>query len=1168
MTRCPLPDLPCRFEQLEPRVLLAADGLLAAQSPADISSVVNDNVAAEASAVSQANAAETDDQLTASQRAVLDDIARGGDGTDWTPLSAEQLDELRQKSDVFLDNYLALHQPDGLNVDIQWTDFNRTTLDRYDGLGDSATWSGHYLAAQALRYADTGDPRIIDEIHATLDKLDILSRVSGDDGFLARHAIPDAVLDAPGSPYADYYDSYNGTTEDPRLGVNAFQGVGDLADYVWLGGTARDTYDGVNFGLATAYHHVDDPAVRAKIAVIVERIADFRVSTFSIFFDNFSVTTLLRTAATINPGKYQSDYNFASSLTGTGSNVDQNFGNYFSNNLDFIRMYVLTLLETDPGLQAKWNTKLTNLWSDAADHLNPHFAAIYLAGTGDTNDARAVAVLEGMLADFPESPRFNVRRINSTRTDMEFVTIDGQLYAKYAMPIDDRPGSDFMWQRHPFKLDGGSTSAEEHPGIDVFLPYWMGRQIGAIAKPEAPLPYSEDFDDGRAGFFGRSAGTWQVTEANRYEGEAEVGSRAVSLLNLATPLPANLKIDTKLTLTQGVGGLWTNGLVVFDYEGPDDFKFAGAFAGRDEWRIGHYDGDAWVVDAVFSSGPVDANTDYDVGVLIEGTRVTLFVDGHGQLDHDFGQSLTDGQLGLATNNALAKYDDLSVIAAATLPFAEDFDDGHADRFNPVRGEWVFNEAGAYQSMPEPGDDAISVVQLAGPVPEVLDIDATIRGMDGGAGFVKNGALIFDYRGADDFKFAGAWFGADQWRIGHYDGGDWIVDVNNEASIDLDTDYGAELLIRNTTAILRIDGEVMVSHDFDTPLTGGRIGVGTKRSVTQFDDFQVTAAPPAAVAGRHIFYNGSAFDGDDDTANGDDDDAIAPSPESAADPALGKTALLPGQSATFASYTSYDRGINGVMVDIMNLADPAVLGAGGFVFRIGNDDAPEDWPEAPTPSEVTVRPGAGVDGSDRITITWPDLAIAKQWLQVTVLSTEATGLAVPDVHYWGNAIGETGDVPGNASVDTFDRAGVRDHTRGVFDPAEIEDPYDFNRDKAVDGFDMAVVRDHATSAFTALRLITVPSAAAAAIKAPSATMPAASAMAAVTTDTASIKASAAITAQRAVAQAIAGTVPPSHAFFSLTPDGLPRLSVPSGWRWWDQAELTDHIEGTPLLDLPH
>ena len=71
----------------------------------------------------------------------------------------------------------------------------------------------------------------------------------------------------------------------------------------------------------------------------------------------------------------------------------------------------------------------------------------------------------------------------STRTDLEFVTVDGQLLAEYALPIEEIPPSDFIWQRHPFKLDGGHDGPEEYPGIDMFLPYWMGRQIGVLIVP-------------------------------------------------------------------------------------------------------------------------------------------------------------------------------------------------------------------------------------------------------------------------------------------------------------------------------------------------------------------------------------------------------------------------------------------------------------------------------------------------------------------------------------------------------------------------------------------------------------------------------------------------------------------------------------------------------------
>ena len=221
-------------------------------------------------------------------------------------------------------------------------------------------------------------------------------------------------------------------------------------------------------------------------------------------------------------------------------------------------------------------------------------------------------------------------------------------------------------------------------------------------------------------------------------------------------------------------------------------------------------------------------------------------------------------------------------------------------------------------------------------------------------------------------------------------------------------------------------------------------------------------PVSTVVGRYVFYNNSAFDGDDPAANASDDGAIAPD----------KTALLPGGTATFANYTSHSPGINGVMVDVDLLAGAPT--AADFQFTIGNDNSPGAWPTAPAPTSVTVRAGAGAGGSDRVTIIWPDNAIERQWLEVTVLATPNTGLATPDVFYFGNAIGETGNSPSDAEVTPTDEIAVRNgpHTLAL-SPAAIDDTCDFNRDSKVGPTDAIIVRDNGTSSPTALQLITVP-----------------------------------------------------------------------------------------------
>src|SRR5690348_6381568 len=70
-----------------------------------------------------------------------------------------------------------------------------------------------------------------------------------------------------------------------------------------------------------------------------------------------------------------------------------------------------------------------------------------------------------------------------------------------------------------------------------------------------------------------------------------------------------------------------------------------------------------------------------------------------------------------------------------------------------------------------------------------------------------------------------------------------------------------------------------------------------------DAFPAAAAP--SVVGRWLFYNQSAFDGNDPAANPADDGAIA----------TDKSALTPNNTAQTTNFTSYSKGINGLMVDI-------------------------------------------------------------------------------------------------------------------------------------------------------------------------------------------------------------------------------------------------------------
>ncbi|MEE8451697.1 MAG: peptidylprolyl isomerase [Thermoguttaceae bacterium] len=239
-----------------------------------------------------------------------------------------------------------------------------------------------------------------------------------------------------------------------------------------------------------------------------------------------------------------------------------------------------------------------------------------------------------------------------------------------------------------------------------------------------------------------------------------------------------------------------------------------------------------------------------------------------------------------------------------------------------------------------------------------------------------------------------------------------------------------------------------------------------------DSLPLTIAEPASeIVGRQLFYNHSDWDGYDIEAGPTDDNAIALDPDHAVDPRLGKTALRAGQTATLQNYTNYNRGINGLMVDIDRPGGTPT--ADDFIFRVGNDGQPDSWPVAPNPAGVVVRPGEGIDGSDRVTIVWPDNAIENQWLQVTVKATGNTGLLEPDVFYFGNAIAEAGDEPLNTIVNATDEIAARNFQHGPVDLAAVDDPYDYNRDGMVNGTDQIIARENQTNPLTMLRLIEIP-----------------------------------------------------------------------------------------------
>ena len=342
--------------------------------------------------------------------------------------SASELDALAISA-----NIRARHMPFATLLDPIYASPTSDQIIQYTRCGDSALWTGAYLAAESFRYKVTQSADALQNVKMALAGLKALSDVTGDNR-LARCIV------LANSPYA-------ASIANEEVNNSIHQN----SPWIWVDNTSRDQVVGAFFGLGVAFDLVDDPSVKAVASDVATRLIGFISrhqwspnddisSTFQLRPEELQ--TLLQVARHINPANTVSGP-FLVAPVGTAVQVDvQSNSSYFKFNLDYMSFYHLVRLQDNDDNRSAYMT----VRNYTASHQNAFFNMIdrALRGPDAARDAETRTLLDQWLL----RPRRDVTVDVSSK-----VAVCGSA-ACQPVPVALRPPATFLWEVDPFHLHG------------------------------------------------------------------------------------------------------------------------------------------------------------------------------------------------------------------------------------------------------------------------------------------------------------------------------------------------------------------------------------------------------------------------------------------------------------------------------------------------------------------------------------------------------------------------------------------------------------------------------------------------------------------------------------------------------------------------------------------
>jgi Ca2+-binding RTX toxin-like protein len=393
-------------------------------------------------------------------------------------------------------------------------------------------------------------------------------------------------------------------------------------------------------------------------------------------------------------------------------------------------------------------------------------------------------------------------------------------------------------------------------------PFW-GDQTGAPVDPQpGNIPggardvlRSATFSSSALSGFFTDSGSWTISGGTMQVTAASLGGDAVSVFNVDEHLPTYYELEAQIMTRKPTGGWKANAYVIFDYQGPTDFKFAGIDISINKFVMGHRDAGGWVID-VQSPLQVKPDTWYRVLVAVNGTAVTVSVNGRQAFTWTYAKRVIDGveyglntgMVGVGSNNARGGFDDVKVQVLPpqiTLDTTEDFGDAVAQLFGSAgTGGWQAAGGGRWTGSPATaGGIALQEIDVGTALHFSSYVELQARLATGGiAGFV------FDRYGTDDFKFAAIDVASGTVVIGHHDPRrGWVVDASAAWKPPAGSDHTLQVSLKGASVTVSVNGQLALSHGFNAAVVDGGIGLLARAATASFDSVRVRTNDPAFTA---------------------------------------------------------------------------------------------------------------------------------------------------------------------------------------------------------------------------------------------------------------------------------------------------------------------------------